>query len=286
MIIARLDGGLGNQMFQYAAARALAERHDTELGLDLRVYDGPSQFDYGLDHFAITGRILDGSELPPSRKANRIRYLMWRAGLVGPDFLDQKDDAFQDGFLAAKPDTYLRGYWQSERYFADVAEIIRNEFRITTPATPENLTLADQIRSSNSVSMHIRRGDYVSDPLANATHGLCTMEYYTAALEKVSQATGALPHVFAFSDDPSWARENLEIGAPFTVVDLNDSDHQYEDLRLMSICRNHIIANSSFSWWGAWLNGDETKTVVAPRTWFRDPSKLNPDICPPEWIRI
>ena len=286
MIIVRLDGGLGNQMFQYAAGKALAKHNGVDLGLDLRVYDGPSQFDYGLHHFNISGKILTGSELPPLRKENKLRYLVWRAGLSGPRFIEQHGDAFDPGFFGYGASSYLKGYWQSERFFASCADTIHHEFSITTPQTDENRALADSIQSKNAVSLHVRRGDYVSDPLANATHGLCTMAYYEKALAHVASVTRDDIEVFVFSDDPEWAHQNMQLDYKKTVVDLNDSDHQYEDLRLMSLCRHNIIANSSFSWWGAWLNRNAEKTVVAPSTWFRQEEKNNPDICPLDWIRI
>ncbi|MDO5756250.1 MAG: alpha-1,2-fucosyltransferase [Rhodobacterales bacterium] len=286
MIIARLNGGLGNQMFQYAAGRALAARHGAELGLDLRVYDDRPQFQYGLGHFSISARILTEPELPPSRTTAKLRYMMWRAGLTGPRLLSQRSDGFDDRFLRMGNNSCLRGYWQSERFFEDVKPIIAQEFRILTPPSRANIDMADRIRAVNAVSLHIRRGDYVSNPSANAVHGLCDMGYYARALDLIAERTPTAIEVFVFSDDPDWARDNLHTAVPRVIVDLNDSDHQYEDLRLMSLCSHNIIANSSFSWWGAWLNPSTQKTVIAPRQWFRQPSKHNPDICPPEWNRI
>jgi hypothetical protein len=286
MIISRLNGGLGNQMFQYAAGRALAQKHGVELGLDLRIYDGPSQFDFALNHFAISAKVLAGPALPPSRKSNKLRYLIWRSGLIRPYFIDQKRDAFDSKFFEICDDSYLRGYWQSERFFLEAAETIAEDFRITTAPTPENAHMAARIRNVNAISLHIRRGDYISDTMANATHGVCTLDYYERALAHLAATGQNLGEAFVFSDDPAWAHENLRISLPRTIVDINDSDHQYEDMRLMSLCKHNIIANSSFSWWAAWLNRTQDKTVIAPKEWFRDMSKKNPEICPPDWIRI
>lgn len=286
MIITRLNGGLGNQMFQYAAGRALALRHGVELGLDLRVYEGPSQFDFALNHFAIKAKILDRTELPPSRKSNKIRYLIWRSGLIRPYFTDQKCDGFNQSFCNTRDDSYLRGYWQSERFFMEVADTIAEDFHITTAPTPENAQMATRIQNADAVSLHIRRGDYISDPMANATHGTCSLEYYERALEHLTENGRKVTEAFIFSDDPTWAHENMRISLPRTIVDINDSENQYEDLRLMSLCKHNIIANSSFSWWGAWLNRTPHKTVIAPKEWFRDKSKENPDLYPPGWFKI
>ncbi len=286
MIITRLDGGLGNQMFQYAAGKALAQHHGVPFGLDRRVFDGPAQFDYGLHHFDISSQTPKQSDLPPLRTTSKLRYLAWRAGLFGPKLVRQVGDAFDPAFLENGPESYLSGYWQSERFFAACATDIRKDFKIITPASDANRALAETIEASNAVSLHVRRGDYVSDPRANATHGLCTMDYYEQALSHIANAAKGDIEVFVFSDDPAWAHDNMHLAYKRTIVDLNDSDHQYEDLRLMSLCKHNIIANSSFSWWGAWLNRNTEKTVVAPSTWFRQAGKSNPDICPPEWVRI
>lgn len=286
MIISSLNGGLGNQMFQYAAGKALAQRHLVGLGLDIRIYDGPSQFDFGLNHFAISAKILTPAELPPSRKTNKLHYLIWRSGLIHPYFVDQKQDGFNPKFFDIRDNTYLLGYWQSERFFLDSADTIAKDFRITTAPTAQNAHMATKIQNVNAASLHIRRGDYISDTMANATHGVCSLDYYEQALAHLAANGQDATEAFVFSDDPAWAHENLRMSLPRTIVDINDSDHQYEDLRLMSLCKYNIIANSSFSWWGAWLNRSPDKKVIAPKEWFRDMSKKNPDICPPDWIRI
>ncbi|MVO14631.1 alpha-1,2-fucosyltransferase [Parasedimentitalea huanghaiensis] len=286
MIIVRINGGLGNQMFQYAAAKALAVRCGSKVGLDLRVFDGPSQFGNALNHFDITGMALPEKDLPPLRKKNKLRYLMWRSGLVGPKFVEEEGDGFDPKFSGFTKNTYLKGYWQSEKYFEGISDVIRQEFSITTKPSIENVQLMKEVQSCNSVSLHIRRGDYVSDPLANATHGLCSMEYYTESLERLAEKTGTRPQIYVFSDDAEWAKENAVFKYPTRVVSLNDGAHQYEDMRLMSLCKNNIIANSSFSWWGAWLNENSEKIVIAPKQWFQAAQKHNRDICPASWIRI
>ncbi len=142
--------------------------------------------------------------------------------------------------------------------------------------------MAAQIGKVNAVSLHVRRGDY----LALAAHNVCTEDYYQAALQKVVDLSGETPQVFIFSDEPDWARSNLSLPCERTIVDFNGPETDYEDLRLMSLCKHNIIANSSFSWWGAWLNANPDKIVTAPETWFGNRKLNNPDILPQKWVPI
>ena len=148
-----------------------------------------------------------------------------------------------------------------------------------------NAELASEIQATVSVGVHIRRGDYVANPIANQFHGVCSLEYYLAAIAKLKEEIGA-PRFFVFSDDIGWARQNLRLPDPTTFVDHNGEAHDYEDLRLMSLCKHHIIANSSFSWWGAWLSNNPDKIVIAPERWFRDPSMDPRDLVPEGWHRL
>ena len=133
--------------------------------------------------------------------------------------------------------------------------------------------------------MHIRRGDYVSNPTTNKLHGTCSLEYYHNAVDIIA-AKVSNPHFFIFSDDHEWARNNFKIDYPLTFVAHNNAGKNYEDMRLMSLCKHHIIANSSFSWWGAWLGSNPKKIVCAPRGWFKDKSLNTNDIIPSDWSRI
>jgi len=287
VIITALFGGLGNQMFQYAAGRALALRHGVPLGLDCRrLYSTNPPRRYALHHFDIKAQKPEDAELPPVRKTGKLAWLAWRAGLINPPLLGQQADGYDARIERAGPATYLYGYWQSERFFAGKRDQIRRDFAFVTPASQSNLRLADEIMATPAVSLHVRRGDYVANKKTNAIHGLCSKGYYHRALTQIATAAGICPLVFVFSDDPQWVRDNLDLPFPKRVVAENDSDHQYEDLRLMTLCRHHVIANSSFSWWGAYLNPSVSKQVVAPRQWFAAPDKDNPDICPPGWLQL
>ena len=287
MIYVRLVGGLGNQLFQYACARAMALRHGVDVVLDTReLARGAAHAIYGLDRFAISARIGADAELPPAR-GQTLRYALWRAGLMRPRFLREKGLALNPAVLAAPDDTYLHGYFQSEGYFRDQAVTIREELRFVAAPEGENARWLDHIRAeARAVSLHVRRGDYVGSAKGQAVHGTCDASYYARAVAEIGRRTGIEPLLFVFSDDPAWARENLAPGAEMVVLDHNTAAAGAEDLRLMAACRHHIIANSSFSWWGAWRNPSPEKVVIAPSRWFADPSLRNPDICPPDWVRI
>ena len=180
----------------------------------------------------------------------------------------EKGLSYNAGFDDLGDGVYLKGYWQSERYFKSVETAIRDDFRIVTPPLPENAAILTELAQMPAISLHIRRGDYVSNSRTNATHGTCTLDYYARAVELIAGKMAEKPVIFTFSDDPAWVRENLTLPHEMRVMEHNDSDHNYEDLRLMSACRHHIIANSSFSWWGAWLNPRRRTSAVA-RSGFR-----------------
>jgi len=287
MIFVRLVGGLGNQLFQYACARAVAIRRGTGLVLDLRELSrGAAHAVYGLDRFAIAARVGTEAELPPPR-GRLPGYALWRAGLRRPRFLRERGLGVNPAVRDAPDDSYLHGYFQSEGYFADVAGQIRNELRLLEEASGENRRWLDRIEAEpRAVSLHVRRGDYAGSAKGQAVHGTCDGAYYAGAVAALRERAGIDPVLFVFSDDPAWARANLALGAETVVLDHNPPSAAVEDLRLMGACRHHVIANSSFSWWGAWRNPRPDKVVVAPGRWFSDPALSNPDICPAGWLRV
>ena len=201
-------------------------------------------------------------------------------------FIRWNKSSFNPAILNLPDNIYLEGYWNSEKYFIDFADIIRREFTLKIPQSGKNKELAEMIGSTQSVSIHIRRGDYILDEQANKTHGMCGLDYYHSCVEHLAGAVGE-PHFFVFSDDPAWCRDNLRLPCSVTFVSHNDMQHSYEDLRLMTLCKHNIIANSTFSWWGAWLNPNKDKIVFAPRKWFNDGKKKkhSSDIIPLRWIR-
>ncbi|MDE4145697.1 MAG: alpha-1,2-fucosyltransferase [Pseudophaeobacter sp. bin_em_oilr2.035] len=279
MITARLHGRLGNQMFQYAAARALAERLGVAVALDsreaVRRGEGVLTRVFDLD-------LTEPAPLPPLKQEAPLRYALWRAFGSTPTFRRERGLGYNPGFATWGDGSYLHGYWQSEKYFAAIADRIRADFSFPEFTNTQNADMAARIQGSNAISLHVRRGDYV----ALAAHVLCDQAYYEAALARVLEGLEGTPTVFVFSDDPDWAKENLPLPCEKVVVDFNGPDTDFEDMRLMTLCQHNIIANSSFSWWAAWLNQNPEKRVTGPAQWFGDPKLSNPDILPDSWHRI
>ncbi|MEE9454587.1 MAG: alpha-1,2-fucosyltransferase [Paracoccaceae bacterium] len=278
MIFSRLHGRLGNQMFQYAIGRALALDHKAPLLLDGRIIENA---DAQLFRFDIQAEIAGGNILPPD-KSQPIPYISWRYFGGKPQFCRERGLGYMAASEEFSDNIYLHGYWQSEKYFTRHAPQIRKDFTLKVNPSGQNAEMLDRIRGCNAVSIHVRRGDYITD----TSYQTCDLDYYKTALQHVVDATGKEPVVFIFSDDPNWVSDNLSVPFERVVVDINDGDHGYEDMRLMACCQNNIIANSSFSWWGAWLNTAPDKVVVAPEKWFVNPKMHNPDITPENWVRL
>lgn len=279
MIYTRLHGRLGNQMFQYAAARALALRVGTSVALDAR---GALHRGEGVLTRVFDLDLADPRDLPPAKHERALGYALWRALGLRPQLRRERGLGYNPAFETWGDDSYLHGYWQSERYFADIAETIRKDFTFPAFTSTQNAGMADRIRETTAISLHVRRGDY----LTLGAHVLCDQTYYETALTKILENVSGTPTVFVFSDDPQWAKDNLPLPCEKVVVDFNGPETDFEDMRLMTLCAHNIIGNSSFSWWAAWLNTHAGKTVVGPRKWFGDPKLGNPDILPDDWIGI
>jgi hypothetical protein len=291
MIIVRLRGGLGNQLFQYAAGRALALRVGTELKLDLAEFEQPGPRVYELHRFNVCESFLEPGEKRRIGRWLRRRRHKWGRALdaVWPwrvmRYVHDRETGFDPQVLRVRGDAYLAGFWQREEYFADIAEVIRREFAFRAGPDERNATtLAEIAAGGNAVCVHVRRGDYL-DPQMHSLFGLCGPEYYRRAMD-LMRARVAGPRFFLFSDDPAWTRGNFDIDARTRLVDHNVGSRDHEDLRLMAACRHFIIANSSFSWWGAWLSPFGEKIVVAPRIWLADAERSGFDPCPAGWIRF
>lgn len=291
MIVCRFHGGLGNQMFQYAAARALALKHDTTLVADSRAFQHDKLRPFLIDRLqtvvvpANTAN-LAGTLLPPEKR-NPWNTLWWRLRNRGRlHFFRERNLAYQPSFETLGDNTYLRGYWQSEKYFAHIGSILRSELRRDEVVDRPNQDSVAKIRSCLAVSMHIRRGDYVTNPKTFKVHGVCSLEYYARAAQHIADRVDGQPTFFVFSDDPDWAREHLKLPFETAFISHNQAADPWADLMLMSVCQHHIIANSSFSWWGAWLNPSPDKIVAACRNWFADPKKDDRDLVPENWVRL
>jgi hypothetical protein len=291
MICVRLDGGLGNQLFQYAAGRALALRLGKELLLDtstlLRHSRNVTPRNFELFRFRHMAKFPN---------TNQARFLPWLHHISPVSHWvsqwhthAEKGRPYSPRFQQLPGNSYLVGYWQSHKYFSEIAPELLSELTPAEPISEASQRISDQIDVCNSVALHIRRGDYVSRAAAASHHGVLPLSYYQAALNRVNDQVSS-PRFFVFSDDPAWCRSNLPLNKANAVfVDHNVGPDAWQDLVLMSRCQHHVIANSSFSWWGAWLADQRwpgpQRLVVAPARWFggRDTQELG-DRFPEHWI--
>ena len=291
MVIVRLRGGLGNQLFQYAAGRRIALLGGAPLKLDLTAFELSTR-SYRLNHYNIVEEVASPAEIRrlsgvghEGAVARVCRHLNNRLHINKRSVLRERHYRFDPRFLRRLDNVYLDGYWQSEKYFKDIENTVREEFTLKQPPDGMNSAFLATVGHCESVSVHVRRGDYVANPATNRVHGSCDPDYYRRAADCIAESVDK-PHFFVFSDDPRWARSSLSFDGPVDYVDHNGEDTDYEDLRLMSRCKHHILANSTFSWWGAWLCHNPDKVVVAPRKWFNDPSLDTSDLIPPSWRRV
>lgn len=302
MIISNVIGGLGNQMFQFACGHALALRSGQQLRFSVDMFAGYS-LHQGLEIDRVLQLALPRADatdlracLGPLRTHPQMRRLLARwplRGLSTGCFIAEQSDTLAEELdaAAARGSVYLHGYWQSEDFFADQAESVRAALKWRKAQGPNadlNNDWARRIQAApTSVSLHVRRGDYVASAKNQAIYASCSAAYYDAALKRIQALTQAdRLQIFAFSDDPSWVRETLAHRWPgLQLIEHNRGAESHQDMRLMSLCRHHVIANSSFSWWGAWLNPHADKVVIAPQAWYasgRDSSRL----VPRHWARL
>ncbi len=275
MIIIRLKGGLGNQMFEYAAGRALALKTNSRLLLDATFLNDRTP----RRHFTFRSYELGVFDIAPEfTLLSRISFAV-RIPLLWPTLSVFSMLAEEVGRIFGRKTIYLENYSQSEKYFSEYAEVIRKDFTFSNPLSAEAEQIAAEIASTESVALHVRRGDYVTDPKTAAYHGFVGAgDYYARAVTVIEEKVRD-PHLFVFSDDIAWCRENLKIAHPTTYVATG-----VHDLHLMSLCKHNIIANSSFSWWAAWLNKNPDKIVIAPEEWSL--GGKSDDVLPKNWVRL
>lgn len=292
MIVSQVIGGLGNQIFQYAAGRATALKRSVPLRLDVSGFAS-----YGLYQGFELSKVFnlvtdiatqeDIKSILGCRADKTLRRVLTHpvaARLRGRHYIVEPYFHYWPEIANVPRDCYLVGYWQSEKYFQDIAPVIRADFTFKHPLKNLNAEIARKIGQVSAVSLHVRRGDYAGNPKTTATHGLCSLEYYQQAIQYVLDRVGQ-PYFFIFSDDIAWAKENLKVDIPCHYVNHNRGAASYIDMQLMSLCQHHIIANSSFSWWGAWLNPSPDKIVFAPRKWFANDNDVN-DLIPQGWVTL
>ena len=261
--------------------------------LDTSWFDTQSMRSYGLSIYSGDLVIATPSDLEPFQSRSilwRIKRKIYRVlELFSPQFryrrvneLSQKYDKRQ---LEQSGHLYLNGYWQNEDYFNTIRNVLVRELSPRNPLTGKALEMMKTIQSCNSVSIHIRRGDYASDEKTNRIYGLLDMEYYTRATQWICSRIES-PTYFIFTDEMKWVKENFHTPEPSVYVDVNGPGQEHQDIRLMSACNHHIIANSTFSWWGAWLSTHPQKIVIAPEKWFNQSVREAKDIIPETWIRM
>lgn len=288
MIITKLTGRLANQMFQYAIGRALSIKNNAEFKLDLYSFKDPPFWPYIINRFNIVINPATEQEIKKFKKYHwkKGKFWFWYNRLIAnrKKYADERQFNFEPWIMELKDPVYLDGCWQSEKYFKDVEDIIRKDFSLRNPLSEQSKTFEEQISKVEAVSLHVRRDEMVSNKRINDWHGVCSVEYYNQAIQEIAKRVKN-PHFFLFSDDPNWTRENIKPPFPSTYMPYN-TDHPEEDLYLMSKCRHHIIANSTFSWWGAWLDTNKNKVMIAPKKWFNTPKMNTQDIVPESWIRI
>lgn len=267
MVIVRILGGLGNQMFQYAYAKAL-EMKGFDVKLDItgfkkyKLHGG-----YQLDKYHIN--------LESAKKSSVL------FSKINPfKTLKEEDLLYNNKLLSLKGSEYVKGYFQTEKYFSEIRSTLLQQFIVNRETANSTKQYKKEIiQAANSCSVHIRRGDYVSNSKSNTIHGTCSLDYYKEGIKIIEEKYKNVTF-FVFSDDIPWTKENLILKNAIYI------DHKclpHEDIYLMSLCKNNITANSSFSWWGAWLNTNEDKTVISPKQWFVD--KKNEIACL-NWIKI
>lgn len=287
MIVVKIKAGLGNQMFQYAFGRALSFKRNEPLSLDISYYKNQPEHDtnreFILDKFNIKANYAPESIC---RKYNTKLRVILRKLYRRIKKID--DYAYYPSLMKSNA-SYFEGCWTNQKYFLEYVDIIRKELSLKNPysdsAKKVSLEISDCVlKNEIPVSLHIRRGDFVSNP-QSAFNGLLGIPYYEKAVNLLMSRYFKNIRVFVFSDDISWAKENLKLPCPMNFVS-NPNIPDYEEIILMSECAHYIIANSTFSWWGAWLNQNPNKIVIASKQWLKDKTAEELDILPTEWIKI
>ena len=283
MIISILEGGLGNQLFQYAIGRHLSIKNKTKLVLDTSNYLIEKKRHYELYKYNIKAKVANIAICIFVRLSSKIIPKIRNKNILPIEYIKERDTYFNSEILTIKSNIILDGYWQSEEYFKNIKDIILYDLSQLAEPDNKNKNMLKRINNTNSVCLHVRRDDYVSNPLLKKYHGSLSPEYYVKAIQAIYDRT-INPDFFIFSDEPEWCKRNIITNGPHTYVDINGPDKAPEDLRLMSACDHFIIANSSFSWWAAWLSGYKGKIIIAPKRWYR--KRDEGDIVPKQWLRM
>ena len=296
MIIAEIIGGLGNQLFEYANAKALALKLNQELFFDLSFFDEYHRKDvYRLDEFNTTINVSESKYINKlKRKIIKPDLLRWGLKKLGASGFYSKSNHFDEHWfdindinnLKRKKDLYISGYFDDQSYFENIKEILRQEFTLKNPLNNDNKNFQFLINDSkNSVGIHIRRGDYIN----NGYFAQLPISYYQTAVNYIESHYPESTY-FIFSDDLLWVKKNFNLTPKTIFIDINDEATDFMELILMASCKHNIIANSTFSWWGAWLNNNPDKIVIAPKYWFKNPAAKakyeSGHLVPSNWKKI
>lgn len=290
MIIAKIQGGLGNQMFQYAYGRMLALRNNTELLLDTTLFKNYEFHSYSLDSLNITARVATDAEVarfvkskPRKGKLGKILNLFFANTA---QYVQEPSWTFSPRMMDVKAPCLVDGYWQTEKYFLEIEDIIRKEFTLAKPLNEYSKGVAARIAAAkNPVSLHIRRGDFAYHPIASKAMGVCPPEYYDAAKAVIKERVED-PTYFIFSDDPEWTKEHMKTEFPTEYI-AQGAELNYLDLELMRLCKHHILSNSTFGWWGAWLSDHYRSGItVAPTRWLLQKTFDTSDLLPAHWVKL
>ena len=276
----KLTGGLGNQMFQFATGFATAKKNNVRLSLDLS-YINQRQLFNGFE----LEKVFDiYSKVSFLNKGLSFKSINFKEILNKIDitFYNFKEPHFHytSNILDIPKHSFLDGYWQSELYFKNYSKEIKKIFNFSNQLDKQNHLIANDISKNNSISIHVRRGDFLLK--RNNNHNIDLKDYYLKAIDKSSKCFKN-PKYFIFTDDPLWVTENFILDYSYIVVDVNYGTKSFFDMYLMSLCKSNIIANSSFSWWSAWLNNNKDKIVYAPKNWFNDKSICTDHLIPNSW---
>ena len=294
MIISRLMGGMGNQMFQYAIGRNLAIKHQTELKLDLSfLLDRTPRKNFVFRNFdldlfnidtniASPEEIIDYNRFSGSRSKNILSTIAYKIRGSRYNVIEEKKIFTFDPAVLATPDnSYLIGYWQCIGYFNEISDTIKKDFTIKKQLSGKVAEMLAQITNVNSICVNVRRTDYIT-----AGYGVCGVDYYQRAVAFISDKVD-FPNIFVFSDDIEWCKNNLKFDLPTTFVGPDYAGERYGDyLQLMINCSHFIIPNSTFGWWAAWLSYSQNKIIVAPKNWAEGENFYADDLLPDEWIKI
>ena len=295
MVIIGLRGGLGNQLFQYAAAKQIANYNETELFIDdvTGFHNDPYNRSFSLCDFCIESNKASLDLIKKYKRTNKyVKYLQYKLENILPigffNFLVERVFHYDNriGNLRVKNNIYIEGYFQTEKYFKNISDQIRSEFQFKNKPDNDSIYYLSKIKSTNSISLHVRKYDSTETLDSSPMYGVCSINYYQKAINYIEERI-IDPTFFIFSDDIEWAKNKLIfINSKVEYIIRSGNIKDSEDLRLMKNCSHNIIANSSFSWWGAWLNENKDKIVIAPNRWFATEFSNYKDVVPNSWVKL